>query len=73
MAPETAHHIQMKRPVLQSVGAQNLPIFSGPSQCYHSPLRERIWQSEDGDFFQATFMLTTHFKTLGACSKEQSE
>lgn len=33
MAPETAHHIQIKRLVLQSVGAQNLPISSGPSQC----------------------------------------
>lgn len=50
MAPETAHHIQMKRLVLQSVSAQTLPIFAGSSQCYYSPLRERIWQSEDGDF-----------------------
>lgn len=50
MAPETAHHIQTKKLVLQSVGAQNLPISFGPSQRHYSPLRERIWQSEDGDF-----------------------
>jgi len=50
MAPETARHVQMMRLVLQSEGTQNLPVSSGPSQCYYAPLRERIWQSEDGDF-----------------------
>lgn len=50
MAPETAHHIQMKRLVLQSPGAHHLPISSGPSQCCYAPLRKRIWQIENGGF-----------------------
>lgn len=31
-------------------GCSTPPISSGPSQCYYSPLRERVWQSADGDF-----------------------
>lgn len=49
-APETAHHIQMKRLVLRSLGAHHLPISSGPSQRCYSPLRKCIWQIKNGDF-----------------------